>query len=40
MSPNYAFERSVMEMAPNSGKTADSLCGADPRAWCPAQREC
>jgi hypothetical protein len=39
MMANYAFERSVMDMAPNAGETADSLIGIDLRAWCPAQRE-
>jgi hypothetical protein len=37
--PNYAFERSVMDIRPNSSDGFDMILGTDLRAWCPAQRE-
>ena len=37
--PNYAFERSVMDVETNNGDYSDDLLAADMRAWCPAQRE-
>jgi len=39
MAPNYAFERSVMEVATSSGNSADDLLSGELRVWCPAQRE-
>jgi len=38
MPPNYAFERSVMDVETNNGDYSDDLLAADMRAWCPAQR--
>ena len=37
--PNYALERSVMEVATNGDDSNDYSLGTDLRAWCPAQRE-
>jgi len=39
MWPNYALERSVMDIRPNSSDGTDKILGADLRAWRPAQRE-
>ena len=39
MSPNYAFERSMMDVMTTSGDCNDYSLGAELRAWCPAQRE-
>jgi len=38
--PNYAFERSVMEVVTNGGNSDDHRLGVELLAWCPAQREC
>jgi len=37
--PNYAFERSLIDIMPSYGNRDDQLLAADLRALCPAQCE-
>ena len=39
LAPNFAFERSVMDVVTNDGDASDNLVASDLRAWLPAQRE-